>query len=81
MNVKQFLSVLGNPSEFLFRVTYYNENGTEIDVDSEYVEAAIKLFGGYMLEGEGSIFFETIATGKPIIHIYIGTLEQDGGAE
>ena len=78
MNVKQFLSVLGNPSEFVFRITYYNEKETEIDIDTEFVEAAIDLFGSYMLEGEESIFFEDMKTGKSVIHIYVGTLDKEG---
>ena len=81
MNVKQFLSVLGNPSEFLYRVTYYNKKDMEIDLNSEFIEAIIDLFGGYMLEGDESIFIEPRENEKTIIHIYIGMLEQDGGEE
>ena len=81
MKIKDFLKTLGDASEFLFVVVYYNENMTDIEVQSEFVEAIRDIFGEYVLDSEECLYIAPREGGKTIIRFYIGALEQDGGAE
>lgn len=79
MKVSQFLECLGHAESTRFKVSYFNEQGTEVMVETDFVEAVQHFFGEYALEGDESIFFDKKPDEMPTVYLYVGTIKKSEG--